>query len=127
MKLGRGGRGPAAALCRGGGVLVGEGKGRGALGIQRREMKQVGWSIRAMRGWGGGATASLSSPALMAAADGEIGGRTRYWYWDSFYRHGMGRGVSWEARSLRLEGNATWGRSDAATALPATAVSGVSS
>jgi len=63
-----------------------------------------------MRGWGGDATASLSSLALMAAADGEIGGRARYWDWDSFYRHGMGRGVSWEARLLHLGGNVAWGR-----------------
>jgi hypothetical protein len=49
---------------------MGEGKGGGALGLQRCEVKLVGWSIRAMRGGGQRSVASLSSPAAMAAGAG---------------------------------------------------------
>ena len=67
----------SCSVAAGEGVLVAQGGGSWVLEHHQSTRSTRTGSGLAMRGGRGGSTASLRSPAPMAAADGEIGGRVR--------------------------------------------------
>ena len=92
-------------MAAGEGVLVAQGGGSWVLEHHQSTRSARTGSGEAMRGGGGGSTASLSSPAPMAAVDGEVGVWAREGARGSFYRrHGF------ETKQTHTQGRSIWGQ-----------------
>ena len=92
-------------MAAGEGVLVAQGGGSWVLEHHQSTRSARTGSGEAMRGGGGGSTASLSSPAPMAAVDGEVGVWAREGARGSFYRRHC-----FVTKQTHTQGRSIWGQ-----------------